>query len=295
VPLLHSTGEPLLARLAGLNSVSVSALLYLLFDSAGTANKTCGTSVALRGWCATQKFCNTHLKSESGKIMSSERMKRIAESKALAAEYDSYTGTELGKLPAAEYARLRAGKVALGELGPQSGTRPGLVIKHYEQIPAGPLTDQELALMLKYPVSELEIFYVTNGDKRNPDNTHILAKKLSDGPDAVNGFVPRSAAEQLEIRNAAILHGVIQGTVRFPVQEVKPVVADDERVNAGPLGALAGLSPDTRVSVRQYNDLLAADARRLAARSPEQVAADRVVELRREADRVQASIEKAKE
>ena len=221
----------------------------------------------------------------------SDRMKKIAEATALAKEYDSYTATELGKLPRAEYQRLRAGKVAVGDLAPESGYRtPGLRINHYVESPAEPLSDYELDLMLKYPVPELQKFYVTNGDKRNPDYTHILAKKLSDSPDAVNGFVPRPAAEQLEIRNAAILHGIIQGTVRFPATEVKPTVVDDERVNAGELGALAGLPPDARVTPKQYNDLLAADARRLAARSPEQVAQDRVVELRREADRVAESL-----
>ncbi len=227
----------------------------------------------------------------------SERLAQIAASKLLAKEYDSYTATELGKLPAAEYQRLRAGKVAVGDLAPESGYRsPGLRINHPASTPPEPLTDQELSLLLKYPKAEVEQFYVRNGDRRTPDNTHIISKKVSDSPDAVNGFVPRSATEQLEIRNAAILHGIIVGTVRFPAPEVKTVVADDERVNAGELGKLAGLPPDARVTPKQYNDLLAADARRLAARSPQQVAQDRVAELRREADRVQKSLdaEKAK-
>jgi hypothetical protein len=223
--------------------------------------------------------------------MSSERMKRVAEAKALAAEYDSYTATELGRLPATEYQRLRAGKVAVGELAPQNGFRtPGLHVNRFAETPAEPLSDQALDLMLKYPKEELQKFYVSNGDKRNPDNRYIIAKKLSDGPDAVDGFVPRPAAEQLELRNAAILHGIIPGVVKFPAQEVKPVVVDDERVNAGPLGALAGLPPDARVTTKQYNDLLAADARRLAARTPAEVAADRIAELRREADRVEKSL-----
>lgn len=226
----------------------------------------------------------------------SERLAQIAAAKLLAKEYDSYTATELGKLPAAEYQRLRAGKVAVGDLAPESGYRtPGLRINHYVETPAEPLSDYELGLLLKYPKSEVTQFYVTNGDKRNPDYTHILGKKLSDSPDAVNGLVPRPEAEQRDIRNAAILHGVIQGSVRFPVEEVRPPVVDDERINAGTLGALAGLPPDARVTPKQYNALLDADARRLAARSPEQVAQDRIVELRREADRVAASLEKAKQ
>jgi hypothetical protein len=228
--------------------------------------------------------------------MSSERMKKIAEAKALAAEFDSYTATEQGKLPRAEYLRLRQGKVDLGLLTQESGHRStGLRINHRVETPAEPLSDYELSLLLKYPTTELEKFYVRNVDKRNPDNTHILAKKLSDSPDAVNGFVPRSAAEQLEIRNAAILRKIIQGTVRFPEQEVKPAVVDDQQVNAGDLGKLAGLPPNARVTPKQYNDLLAADARRLAARSPSEVAQDRVTALRLEADRVQASLDKAKE
>jgi hypothetical protein len=211
--------------------------------------------------------------------------------------FRSLTGkdaTALFKSDPAEYQRLKAADRA-GDPNPQSGVRPsGIPMNKYVETPAEPLSDYELSLLLKYPTTELEKFYVTNGDKRNPDNTHILAKKLSDSPDAVNGFVPRSAAEQLEIRNAAILHGILQGTVRFPAQEVKPAVVDDERVNAGKLGELAGLPPGARVTPKQYNDLLDADARRLAARSPSEVAQDRVAALRLEADRVQASLDKAK-
>jgi len=229
----------------------------------------------------------------------SERLEKIAASKLLAKEYQSYSATELSRLAQnnrPRYLELRQGMVDTGKLSPKSGYQtPGLRINHRVETPTEPLSDQEFSLMLKYPKAEIAKFYVTNGDKRNPDFTHILAKKVSDSPDAVDGFVPRPAAEQLEIRNAAILHGIIQGTVRFPEPEVKPTVVDDERVNAGELGKLAGLPPDARVTPKQYNDLLAADARRLAARSPSEVAQDRITALRLEADRVQASLDKAKE
>src|SRR5258708_7732828 len=182
--------------------------------------------------------------------------------------FRSLTGKEATELiisDPAEYARLKAADRA-GDPNPQSGVRPsGIPVNKFVETPAEPLSDYELSLLLKYPTTELEKFYVRNVDKRNPDNTHILNKKLSDSPDAVNGFVPRSAAEQLEIRNAAILRGILQGTVRLPVEAVKTPVADDQRVNAGELGKLAGLPPDARVTVKQYTDLLAADARRLPA------------------------------
>jgi hypothetical protein len=209
----------------------------------------------------------------------SERLAKIAAAKLLAKEYDSYSATQLGRLPAAEYARLRQGKVDVGELPQESGYRsPGLRITHYEQTPGEPLSDRELALMLQFPKQDCEKFYKPNTQLN--DQNFIIGKK--------------SEQERENIRNASILHGVIPGTVRFRVPEVKPAIVDDERVNAGELGKLAGLPPDARVTTRQYNDLLDADARRLASRNPEQIAQDRVVELRREADRVAASLEKPK-
>lgn len=221
----------------------------------------------------------------------SERLAKIAASKLLAKEYQSYSGTELSRLSQSNrprYLELRQGMADCGLISQESGyQKPGLRITRFVETPAAPLSDQELALMLKYSKSEVDKFYITNGDKKNPDNMHILAKKFSDSPDADNGFVPRPAAEQLEIRNAAILHKIIQGTVRFPAQEVAPAVADDQRVNAGELGRLAGLSPDARVTTKQYNDLLAADARRIAARSPSEVALDHLADLRAEVLRVE--------
>ncbi len=200
---------------------------------------------------------------------------------------DGATATRLIKEDPAEYQRLKAAD-RYNDPGPQSGVRPGLVIKHYEQTPGEPLSDQELSLMLKYPKTEVEKFYAKSVDHRSPDYTHILAKKPSHDPSAVNGFVPRSEDEQLEIRNAAVLHGIIQGVVRFRTPEAKSVIADDQRINAGELGRLAGLGPDARVTVGQYVTLQEAESRRLAARTPAEVAQDHAASLRIAADKAQA-------
>lgn len=207
----------------------------------------------------------------------SERLAKIAASKLLAKEYQSYTGTELGKLPATEQARLRQGMVDCGLLTQESGYRaPGLRISHRVEAPRAPLSDRELELMLAYPKATCERFY-----KPTPQAEDHLDFILS----------KKTEQEREDIRAASILHDVIQGTVRLPAQESKPLIpVDDLRVNAGELGKLAGLPPDARVTPRQYNDLLAADSRRLAARTPAEVGADRVLELRREAARIEKSL-----
>jgi len=49
------------------------------------------------------------------------------------------------------------------------------------------------------------------------------------------------------------------------------------------------------VTTKQYNALLDADTKRLASRTPAQVAQDHLTALRLEAERVQASLDAAKD
>lgn len=166
---------------------------------------------------------------------------------------------------------------------------PGLRISHrVETEEKQPLSDAEINLMLKYSKETCDKFFVSNGSKREPDLNFVLAKKIM--PDGE--IVARDANEVQEIRVAASLHGVIPSRVRLPAQEVAAPVKgeDDGRINVGKLGALAGLPEGYRVTHKQYNDLLAGDARRIAGRSAEQIAADRMVELKSEMDRVAKSL-----
>ena len=80
---------------------------------------------------------------------------------------------------------------------------------------------------------------------------------------------------------------MIVGEVRH--RSVEPPVAqsDDNRIEAGELGKLAGLDPSYRVTHSQYLDLQAAETRRLAARTPAQVAQDHATALRLAADKAE--------
>jgi hypothetical protein len=207
-----------------------------------------------------------------------ERKAQIERDAKLFRSLDAKTATQLMKENPAEYARLKACD-RQGDPGPQSGVRRGLAIKHYTEVPAAPHSDADITLMIQYPKEVCEKFY--KPDLQANDQNFILAKQTEQARE--------------NIRNAAILHNVIAGELRYRSVEPPAVkTEDDQRVNAGELGKLAGLPPDARITVRQYNDLLAADARRLAARTPQQVAQDHATALRISADKAQAAADAAK-
>ena len=93
--------------------------------------------------------------------------------------------------------------------------------------------------MIQFPKEVCQRFY--KPDPNAPNQNFILAKQTEQARE--------------NIRNAAILHGVIVGEVRH--RSVEPPVAqsDDNRIEAGELGKLAGLDPSYRVTHSQYLDL----------------------------------------
>jgi hypothetical protein len=188
---------------------------------------------------------------------------------------DSQAATQMINEQPAEYARLKAADRA-GDPNARSGVRRGLEVRHLVETPKVH-SDAEIDLMIQFPRETCERFYKPN--LQTPDEKFILAKQ--------------SETARVNIRNASILHGIIVGELRYRSAEPPAVKNDDGRIEAGSLGALAGIPATERVTAKQYADLLAADGRRLAARSPSEVAQDHATALRIAADKAQVAADNA--
>jgi hypothetical protein len=217
---------------------------------------------------------NNNLKVKE-KTMAHDIFEKRKERERDAKLFRSLTGKEASELIArdpAEYARLKAADRA-GDPNPQSGVRrSGIPMNKYvgtENVPS----DLDLEDMLLFPPSECHLYYVKAGNVKTPDHTHIIARL--------------SPQAQESLRNAAVLHKIIPGEVRrrkvdVPVLKVEKV--ENDRVAAGELGKAAGLSPEIMVTKDQLRVLEAREAKRIASRSPLQVAEDNAADIRRMAD-----------
>ena len=207
-----------------------------------------------------------------------DQMKRDGE------RYKSLTARELNEIAKQDpalYSTLRRGAVSIGLLAAESGYKtPGLRITHRAQTETQH-SDEDLRLMVQFPKSECERYFA----KKSTGTTDNLGRLRVEDP-----------SKYESLRNASILHNVISGELRHSTPTaavVKP--ADDGRIEVGELGKLANLPADYRATHSQYLDLQEADTRRLAARTPQEVAQDRVTALRLEADRVEKSLQEPKQ
>jgi hypothetical protein len=212
--------------------------------------------------------------------MTATILDRKKDSQQRAKQYKSLSARELIELKNTDpglYTSLRKGMVEMGLLTAQPGTHRGLEVRHLVETPTVH-SDAEIALMIQYPREVCEKFYKPNTQLN--DENFILAKQTPEARE--------------NIRNASILHNVIVGELRHHRSVEPPAVKiDDGRIEAGSLGALAGIPPTERITHHQYNTLLEADARRLAARTPAQVAQDHAAALRIAADKAQADADNA--